>query len=197
MDQFSCIFFHMHLMDPDFFRTCRCLNLQESIVTDGKIKLGNLVVLRIVRIKIILSVKFTVLVDLAVGRQTQGQSVFYHLFIQYRKGPGKSCAYRTGMSIGSSPELSRAAAENLGFCRKFYMDFQSDDRLILFFHYPSSFANARGKSPLIFSSPIAAWRTFFSSKQFPINCSPTGSFWLSRVQGMLMAGSPARFTATV
>ena len=197
MDQFSRILLHVHLMDPDFFRTCRGLDLQESIVTDRKVKLGNLIILRVIRIKIILPVKFAVLVDLAVGRQTQSQGVFHHLFIQHRKSPGKAGAYRTGMGVGSSPELGGAAAENLGFCRKFYVDFQSDDSLILLFHYPSSFANARGKSPLIFSSPIAAWSTFFSSKQFPINCSPTGSFWLSRVHGILMAGRPARFTATV
>ena len=147
----------MHLMDPDFFSTRRRLDLQESVVADGKVKLGDLIVLRVIRIKIILSVKFAVLVDLAVGRQTQGKGVFHHLFIQYGKRPGKASAYRAGMGIGSSPELSRAAAENLGFCRKFYMDFQSDD----------------------------------------LNCSPTGRFWLSRVQGMLMAGRPARFTATV
>ena len=49
-----------------FFLSGRCLNLYPSIMADWQIQLGNLIVLRVIRIEIILSVKFTILIDLAV-----------------------------------------------------------------------------------------------------------------------------------
>ena len=81
MDQLTCVLLHMHLMDPDFFLTSFCLDLHKSIMADWQIQLGNLVVLRIIRIKIVLTVKFAILIDAAVCGKSCAQGKFYHLFV--------------------------------------------------------------------------------------------------------------------
>ena len=67
MYQFSGIFFHVDLMDADTFLSACGLDLYASIPADRQIELGNLVVLWIVRIKIILSVKFAILGNRTIG----------------------------------------------------------------------------------------------------------------------------------
>ena len=55
--------------------------LNAAIPTDWQIKLGNLIVLRIIRIKIIFTVKFTVLCDGTVCCKSDCNGILYHLFI--------------------------------------------------------------------------------------------------------------------
>ena len=40
-------------------------------------------------------------------------------------------------------------------------------------------------------------KILFSSNTFPINCIPTGNPLVSKPQGILIAGSPAKLTGTV
>ena len=58
MDELSGILLHMHLMDPHLLLSRRRIDLHISVLADRKIELGDLIVLRIVRIKIVLPVKF-------------------------------------------------------------------------------------------------------------------------------------------
>ena len=81
MDQLTCVLLHMHLMDPDFFLTSFCLDLHKSIMEDWQIQLGNLIILRIIRIKIVLAVEFAILIDAAVCGKACAQGKFYHLFV--------------------------------------------------------------------------------------------------------------------
>ena len=147
MDQFACILFHMHLMDTYLFLSGRCLNLYPTIMADWQIQLRNLIVLRVIRIEIILSVKFTILIDLAICCDTGFQCKFYYFFIQYRQRPRHTGADRTGMCIRCSPEFRGASAENFCFCRKFYMDLKANDCFILFHAFLPPFSGA-GKAPL-------------------------------------------------
>ena len=147
MNQFTGIFFHMHFMNADFFLSGRSFDLYPSIMTDWQIQLGNLVVLRVIRIKIVLSVKFAVLVDLAVCCKSGFQCKFYYLTVQNRQRTRHTGADRTGMCIRSATKLCRASAENLCFCCKFYMDFKANDCLILFHAFLPPFSGV-GNTPL-------------------------------------------------
>ena len=75
----------MHLMDAHFLLSCLCINLHISVSRDRKIELGNLIVLRIIRIKIILPVELAHLCDLTVCGKSQRHSILYHLFVEHRK----------------------------------------------------------------------------------------------------------------
>ena len=110
------------------------LDLDAAVVADRQIQLGDLVVLRIVRIKIILTVKFTILVNLTVGRKAYRHRIFNDLLIQYRKRTRHTGAHRTGMGIRRASKCSGASAENLCLCRELHMDLQSDHGLILSGH---------------------------------------------------------------
>ena len=99
MDKLSGILFHMNLMNSNVLFAPRCLNLNAAVYTNGQIQLGNLIVLWIIRIKIIFPVKFTILVDVTIERQTHGHGIFHNLFIQHRKGTRHTGTYRTGMGV--------------------------------------------------------------------------------------------------
>ena len=83
MDQLSGILLHMNLMDSDFLLSCPRFNLYLTIAADRQIQLGNLIILRIIRIKIILTVKFTILGNRAVRSKSDRYGIFEYLFIQY------------------------------------------------------------------------------------------------------------------
>ena len=74
----------MDLMDPDRLFSSGCLDLDAAIPADRQIQLGDLIVLWIIRIKIVLPVKFAVLVDLAVGGKSYSQCQLYDTLISYR-----------------------------------------------------------------------------------------------------------------
>ena len=81
MHQFSSILFHMNLVDSNGFFSCRGLYIHMTVPADRQIKLGDLIVLRVIRIKIIFSVKSAVLGDLTVGGKSHRHSIFHHLLI--------------------------------------------------------------------------------------------------------------------
>ena len=116
VNELSCIFLHMHFMDPHFFLSASAFNLYISISCDWKIKLGNLIVLRIIRIKIVLAVKFTYLRDLTVCCKSDRHRIFYNLLIQYRKRPRHTGADRAGMRIRCPTKFGTASTENLCLC---------------------------------------------------------------------------------
>ena len=134
MYQLSGILFHMNLVDSDAFFPSVHLNVHMTIAADWKIKLRNLVILRIVRIEIVFPVKFTMTGYGTVCSQTYCRRIFHNLLIQHRKRTRHSGTDRTGMGIRRTAEGSAAATENLCFCRQLHMDFQSDDGFILSAH---------------------------------------------------------------
>ena len=81
MNQLSGIFLHMNFMNTNFLFTGRRVDRDIAVVADREIQLGNLVVLRVIRVKIVFPVKFTELVDTAVCRQTDRHRVFNNLLI--------------------------------------------------------------------------------------------------------------------
>ena len=59
MYQFARIFLHMDFMDSYFLLSFRRLYFHAAVSANGKIQLGYLIILRIVRIKIIFPVELT------------------------------------------------------------------------------------------------------------------------------------------
>ena len=134
MDQLSCVLLHVDLVNPHLLLTGRCLDFHETVVADREVELGDLVVLRIVGVKIVFPVKPAVLIDFTVHCQPHRQSVFHHLPVEDGKRTRHSGADRTGVGIGRSAKLRGAGTENLRFRGKLHMDLQSDDCLILSAH---------------------------------------------------------------
>ena len=81
MDQLSGIFLHVNFMNTNFLFTGRRIDRDITVMADREIQLGNLVVLRVVRVKIVFPVKFAELVDTTVCRQTDRHRVFNDLLI--------------------------------------------------------------------------------------------------------------------
>ena len=150
MDQFTCILFHMHFMNADFLFPCRGFNLYPAIMADWQVQLRDLIVLRVIRVEIVFTVKFAVLINLAISCKPCFQGKFYYFLIQYRKGTRHTCADRACMCIRCSSELCGASAENFRFCGEFYMDLKSYDCFVLF-HYLVPPSPGTAKEPRLVS----------------------------------------------
>ena len=150
MDQLTGILLHMHLMDAYGLFACGSLDFNSSVVADRQIQLRYLVILGIVRVKIVLTVKLTVLMDMTVCRKTCLDGKLYHFFVEDRKRARHTGADRAGMCIWCASEFCGASAEDLCFCGKLHMHLKSYDCLILFHaFFPPSIAVP--KSPRFFS----------------------------------------------
>ena len=121
-------------MDADFLLSISHFNLHITISGNRKIELRYLIILRIIRIKIILSFKFTILVNSTLSRNSNCRRIFYNLLIQNRKRARHTRTYRACMRIRSASELRTAPTEYLGLCCKLNMHFKSYDCFILFTH---------------------------------------------------------------
>ena len=107
----------MDLVDADRLFAGSRLDLHAAVAADRQIQLGNLIVLRVIRVKIVLAVKFTILGDRTVRRKSDCHRIFHHLLVQYRKGSRHTGAHRAGVAVGRSAKGCRAAAENFCLCR--------------------------------------------------------------------------------
>ena len=139
VNELSGILFHMDLVNSDllFLFIRPGFDLHIAIAADREIQLGDLIVLRIIRIEVILPVKLTILIDLAVGGQAYCGRILHHLSVEYRQRARHPCAHRAGVGIGSTAELCAAGTEDLCFRSQLHMDFQPDYGFILFCHFTS------------------------------------------------------------
>ena len=71
----------MNLVDSDIFSARSSLNRDMPVMAERQIKLGNLIVLRVVRIEIILSVKFADPVNLTICGKAYRERQFHNLLI--------------------------------------------------------------------------------------------------------------------
>ena len=135
MNKLTGILLHMDFMNAyGLLTACFRLDLHTAVSANRQIKLGYLIVLRIVRIEIVLPVKFTVPGNLTVRCQSHCNGILQNLLVQYRQGTGHSGTNRTCMGIGCSTKSGRTATENLGFGRKLHMNLQTDDCFVFFCH---------------------------------------------------------------
>ena len=134
MNQLTSILLHMDLMDTDLLRTCRSLDLHISIAADRIVQLRDLIVLWVIRIKIVFTIKFTILSNGTVRSKSYGSCILNDLLIQHWQRTRHTGTHRAGMGVGCSSKFCTAGAEDLGLSCKFYMNLQTDDGLILFAH---------------------------------------------------------------
>ena len=135
MYQLSCILFHMDLMDSHTFGSGGRFDLHMAVPAYGQIELGNLIVLRVIRVKIVFSVELAVSGDRTARCQAHTDGVFHNLFVQDGQGAGHPCAYRAGMGVGSASEGGGTAAEDFSSGSQFHMNLQADYCFILFCHF--------------------------------------------------------------
>ena len=154
MYQFTCILFHMDLMDPYEFLLALYFDLYLSVSADWVVQLRDLIVLWVIRIEIILTVKFTVLCDRTVGCKTDSNCFFYYPFIQYRKGTRHTGTDRTCMCIRCTTKCGTAAAEYLRLCRKLYMNLQTDHGFVYFTHLTDPFLLQRQAACTLLSAQM-------------------------------------------
>ena len=135
MNQLSGVLLHMNLMDSHRLFSLGSLNVHMPVSANRQIKLADLIILRVVWIKIIFPVKLTVLCNRAVGGKPDCHRSIYHLLIQHRKRTRHPCADRAGMGIRRPAKRRGTAAEYFRLCRKLHMNFQTNHSLILFCHF--------------------------------------------------------------
>ena len=112
--------------------------LKIPIFADRTELLGDLEALWQVRVEIVFTVELSVRSDAAICGKTDGDAVFNDFFIQLREHAGHTGTNRATVRIGFPAEFRCAGAENLRFCRKLGMDFQTDNHFIIFHSSPTS-----------------------------------------------------------
>ena len=134
MIQLASIFFHMDTSNTNaFFYTIK-VNVDMTVFANRFIKLGDLIVFRKVRIKIVFTVKFIIRFNFTVQSQTSTNCKFHHLFIQNRQCTGHTQAHRTYVGVRFTTKLSRAGAKSLRFSFQFCVNFKTNNSNI-FSHY--------------------------------------------------------------
>ena len=138
--QLAGVLLHVDLLDPHFLGAAVDLvrDLHIAILTNGQIQLANLVCFGQIGIKIILTVKFIVPGDGAVGSQTGTHRVFHHTLIHHRQCARHTGANLTNMAVRFAAKRRRAVAKDLGLGGEFRMDLQTANGIV--FHYSASFS---------------------------------------------------------
>ena len=127
MHQFPGVFLHVNPRDADLFAGVAHLDMDKSVLGDGKFVLGNLIALGQIRIKIVLAGKPAFPVDLAVGGHGHAQGKVHHLFVEHRQYARHPQTNRAGVRVGGRTEFGGATAEYLGSGFQLGMNFQADD----------------------------------------------------------------------
>jgi hypothetical protein len=114
----------------------RVLGIGEEVERDGAaeaeglVVLGDLVILRHVRVEIIFAVELAALGD-AAAEHFAGEDGFHNrLFVRDRQHAGHPEADRADMGIDRAAELVFAAAEHLGVGLELDVNFQADDGFV-------------------------------------------------------------------
>ena len=92
--------------------------------------LRDLIALGQVGVEVVFARKARITPDFAVQRQRRLDGLGHHLAVENRQGPRQAQAYRTGLRVGRSAEVGRAAAEDLSPSEQLDMDFQANDGLV-------------------------------------------------------------------
>ena len=83
MYQLSRILLHVDFMNSYFLPPGRRFDFHAAVLADGEVELGNLIVLRIVGVKIVLPVESAEPGNGTAGGKANSHGIFHHLLIQY------------------------------------------------------------------------------------------------------------------
>ena len=143
------------------------LEFHATVERRGLVVLGDLVVLRHVRVEIILPVELGVAGDGAVEQEAGERRQPQRLLVGHRQHAGQTQAYRADVGIGRRAEFIGATAPHLRFRLKLDVGFQADDRFV--FHtatrwLPRLWAKGNG----LFREPAPRARGHSCPRQVPM-----------------------------
>jgi hypothetical protein len=117
----------MDASDADLFFHPVCFDGEPAFHSNGRVKLGDLIALHEVRIRIVFPIEFGVARNGAMQSQRCHHGIFNRLLVYGGEYPGHAQADRANMSIGWSAGIICAApAIHLAPGQQLGMDFQSD-----------------------------------------------------------------------
>jgi hypothetical protein len=117
----------MNLVDTNllFAAVDAVVNLNPAVSAYRKIELRNLISLRQIGIKVVLSVKLIVLSNLTVESKTGTNCELYNLFVHYRESTGHTGTNFANMGVWLAAKLGRTITKNLSLSGKLGMNFQT------------------------------------------------------------------------
>ena len=127
MHEFSRVLLHVDARQANPFLPRRRIDVNPAVLGDGQIVLGGLKILRQIRIVIILSVKFAVLVDRAVRRKPRLDRELYDAAVDDRQDARQAETDGTDMRVLRGAEGCGAAAENLRVGLELAVNLKTDD----------------------------------------------------------------------
>jgi hypothetical protein len=144
VDELARVLLHVDAGQPD--RTQLAVRLDGHLSSAGirLVVLGNLVTLRKVRVKIVLTREGRERLDLAAQRQRCPQRELHRLPVDHGQHTRHPQVHLGGLGVGVRAEAVRRAAEQLRIGAKLCVDFEPDHGLPAFRHY---FSYPRQKLP--------------------------------------------------
>src|SRR5579883_3005164 len=128
---FSRIVLHMHARHANpFLLARRQHNIQIPVLRQRLIVLRDLIALRQVRIKVVLTRKSRKRIDPAMQRNSRADREFHRLPAEHRQCARQPQTHRTHIRIRRRPELHRTTAENLRLRAQLDVHLEPDHRLI-------------------------------------------------------------------
>jgi hypothetical protein len=157
VEQFAGVFFQMDPLNAHgLFSTGFLENIQVPIHGQGQIVLGNLVVFRQVRVKILFAGEHRPRIDPAPHGQRGAHQLVHSFFVQYRQHAGIPATHRTNLAVGGFPEPRRARTKYFAVGFELNVHFQPDHRFIRrhfspfetpFSSHATGLPRGEGKSP--------------------------------------------------
>ncbi|SLC92802.1 Uncharacterised protein [Mycobacteroides abscessus subsp. massiliense] len=105
-------------------------NIEVAVERDRLVVLGDLIVLRLIRVEIVLAGEPAPGSDLAVQRQTDPDGRFDGLFVDDRQRARQTQADGANLGIGFRTEGGRATTEHLGGRGQFDVNLHTEHRLV-------------------------------------------------------------------
>jgi hypothetical protein len=153
VDALAGVVFHVDARNADAFLHAVDFNVDPAMLGYRLIVLRNLVALGKIRVEIILTGEDGSRIHAAIQGQAGLNRQFDGLPAQHGKGSRQPQTDRADVGIGRSAETGRAATEDLGVGGELDVNFQADDRLVLFdygsrarrhvFHYSGGYSRIR------------------------------------------------------
>ena len=200
--EFSHVFFEVGVVDTDelmlahhIARGSRELDLDLAADDDREILLSELIVLRVIRVEIVLTVPGAVLRNRGSDNQAEENRFLDRLAVHHRQRTRETEDDGIDLLVGFLTEAPRGRREHLGTGVQLDVDLEADDDFPIRRRCAHRAACWWAK-PWAASKRRPAARSLASESGAPTRWKPTGR-WPDLPQGTEMAGSPARLAGIV
>ena len=196
------VFLEVGMVDADelvlahhIARGARELDLDLAADDDREILLSELVVLRIIRVEIVLTVPSAALRDLRAHDEAEEDGLLDRLAVHHRQRAGESEDDRVDLFVGFLAEAPGGRREDLGAGVQLHVDLEADDDFPIR-RCVAHRAACWWAKPWAASKRRPAARSLASESGAPTRWKPTGR-WPDLPQGTEIAGRPARLAGIV